>query len=268
VLKYLRTSHGYATACALAAIAAFAILAFPMQERLETKHPAPNCQEKAVEADKSSERPAHKSTDITPIECKKSAEDRIADYTLSLAWLTAVLAASTIGLWIVTWCDSRRRSEELRIIERAFIGVEPGGIRPFEGEDERIACDVIIVNAGNLPARSVRWAIDRKFSEDPDESDFPIDETKLSGGIVIAPKGRAPKGTAPVLKDVFREKRDSAKPDRGWLYVWGLITYHDGFNAGRHINFCHRYNLRGERGLAISAEKARYHERGNSTDDG
>lgn len=47
-----------------------------------------------------------------------SAEERVANYTLALAWLTGVLAVSTIGLWVyagLTLKHSREASEnELR----------------------------------------------------------------------------------------------------------------------------------------------------------
>jgi hypothetical protein len=41
------------------------------------------------------------------------SEERVADYTLALAWLTAVLAASTVGLWIVTWRSGVRQSKDM-----------------------------------------------------------------------------------------------------------------------------------------------------------
>jgi|SRR5581483_5241561 len=177
--------------------------------------------------------------------------------------MEGLTAIGTLVLAFFTFVLSR----DARRTQRAFIAVEPGGIRPFEGNDRRIACDIIITNAGNLPARHVSWLIRRKFSTDAFESDFPINDRELVGDIVIAPRVPARKGGPPLDKDEFRQKRETAEEDRGWLYVWGIIQYHDGFVPNRQIRFCHRYNLRGESGMAITADKARYHEHGNSTEE-
>jgi hypothetical protein len=117
-----------------------------------------------------------------------------------------------------------------------------------------------------LPARNVAWFLDKKYSESPTEEDFKY--CLVTGDIIIAPKMQARKGTKPTFRTIFKEKRDSALPDRGWLYVFGHITYHDGFRDGRYIYFCHRYNLRGARGFKISQKNGRYHEKANRTDEG
>src|ERR1700759_5081087 len=46
----------------------------------------------------------HKRPEVSP---KDPADERLADYTLGLTIFTAVLAFSTIGLWIVTWLSLR-----------------------------------------------------------------------------------------------------------------------------------------------------------------
>jgi hypothetical protein len=50
---------------------------------------------------------------------KDIGDERLADYTLLLAWFTGVLAVSTVGLWIVTWRggdkQSRDTQESLRL---------------------------------------------------------------------------------------------------------------------------------------------------------
>jgi hypothetical protein len=45
---------------------------------------------------------------------KDVTDERLADYTLLLAWFTAVLAVSTIGLWIVTWRSGLRQSGDMQ----------------------------------------------------------------------------------------------------------------------------------------------------------
>src|SRR5712664_2862848 len=48
-----------------------------------------------------------------------TTEDPVAVYTL-------VLAISTIGLWFVTGQGMRNQSREMRILQRAYLSIEPG----------------------------------------------------------------------------------------------------------------------------------------------
>ncbi|MGP0089892.1 MAG: hypothetical protein ACLPKB_08025 [Xanthobacteraceae bacterium] len=188
---------------------------------------------------------------------------QLALFTQLLFYATVVLGIATGGLIWLGWKQLLHGRE----VERAFISVEPGGIRPYGGDDNRIACDIIINNAGNLTARNLFWFSDKKYSADAEEKCFPIGP--MVGGIVLAPKVQARKGTTePTNKADFDKSRIDAKPDKAWLYVWGRVAYHDGFKGGRYINFCHRYNLRGAEGFDIPKENGRYHEHGNHTDEG
>src|SRR5665647_228161 len=55
----------------------------------------------------------HAADSAPHVGAKSEAEERIADYTQALAYFTAILAVSTIGLWIVTWLGSRRQSRDM-----------------------------------------------------------------------------------------------------------------------------------------------------------
>jgi hypothetical protein len=55
------------------------------------------------------------------------------------------------------------------------------------------------------------------------------------------------------------------------VYVWGKVTYDDGFGNLRFTKFCHRYPVEGAtgdtaRGISIAADHGRYHEHGNDAD--
>lgn len=178
---------------------------------------------------------------------------------------TGVIAYFTITLSKI----GNQQIKDTRTLQRAFISVEPGGTRRFEGaEDKRIACDVIIHNTGNLAAQKISWELGTTFSDDPYKKDFGHETLKLVGDIVIGARVKARKGSDPVTTTEFNKWRDNAEPDRAWLYVWGRIRYYDGFRDGRFIDFCHRYNLRGTSGYDLPAENGRYHEHGNRTDEG
>lgn len=192
-----------------------------------------------------------------------------------VAAFTIVLALSTIGLWTATlrlWGAARdtaeQQSKDTEIIQRAYISVEPGGMKPFEGSgtDDRVACNIVINNAGNLPARKLSWVINRAFSADAYRKDFQITGVEV-GNIVLAPKVVAVKGANSVQTAEFDDAAEGAKPDQAWLYVWGRISYHDGFRDGRWTEFCHRYNLLGAIDYIVPKDNGRYHEYGNQTDE-
>jgi hypothetical protein len=44
---------------------------------------------------------------------KDITDERLADYTLLLAWFTGILAVSTIGLWIVSWRSGNKQSRDM-----------------------------------------------------------------------------------------------------------------------------------------------------------
>lgn len=180
------------------------------------------------------------------------------------------LATVIVGIFTGTlWWAVAGQYDDTRIIQRAFIAVEPGGIREFDSKDGRIACNIIIINAGNLPARNVRWTIYKGYSRNGAREKFPIREfTMVKNGIVLAPKAAAIKGGRPTNKKRFDAIRIGAEADKAWLYVWGKVAYHDGFRKGKFIEFCHRYNLNGAVGYAVRKKNGRHHEYGNRTDEG
>jgi hypothetical protein len=62
---------------------------------------------------------------------KALTEERLADYTWWLAVLTGVLAVSTVGLWIATGLGVRAQMKDTRVLQRAYISVNPLGIARF-----------------------------------------------------------------------------------------------------------------------------------------
>src|SRR5262245_6096883 len=55
-----------------------------------------------------------------------------------VSFYTAILAVSTIALWIVTWRGIRRQSKDTRTLERAYVNVEPGGLTAHRDRDDRL----------------------------------------------------------------------------------------------------------------------------------
>jgi hypothetical protein len=106
---------------------------------------------------------------------KDITDERLANYTLLLAWFTGILAASTIGLWVVTWRASIKQSEDMKasilastaaveVANRAHIAehrtwlkVYPTEIGPLTIENGkfRITVGIEAQNVGNNPAVAV-----------------------------------------------------------------------------------------------------------------
>jgi hypothetical protein len=193
------------------------------------------------------------------------------DYYLNVAGLVifiGILALFTVILALFT----KRLWEDARILQRAYIAVEPLGIHLMKNGSDLIG-HVGIKNAGRLPARKLRWFINIRFGHSGEERDdfFPLDSGK--GNIVIAPGAVATRSSGisvkvQVLNEFSGVGRDRERPT--YLYVWGAIEYDDGFNIMRTTKFCHRYNWinRKERDKPneIDAADARYHEYGNDAD--
>ena len=162
-------------------------------------------------------------------------------------------------------------------MHRAYIAVEPVDIEEYTLGDDRMACDVLFKNAGNLHATKIRWFITADLDKSAARKDFP--HGNGVGNITLAPKGQMRKGTTdkPGMTKTefaaFRSLVHSQPPDeedgRGWLFVWGYVTYNDGFRDDRKTEFCIRYSM--ARATAtparIAVTEARYHEHGNRTDE-
>jgi hypothetical protein len=91
------------------------------------------------------------------------------------------------------------------------------------------------------------------LSEDGERETF--GEGNISGNNVIAPR-------AEIL-------RAEGMGKQLYLYVWGIVQYHDGFTSGRWTRYCHRYNFSAlDQGkYSIPRQNYRYHHKGNQTDD-
>jgi hypothetical protein len=202
---------------------------------------------------------------------KWTTHDPVAFYTSLLALFTLILGASTVLLWWETRQIRSSAAEDTRTLQRAYVSVEPLGTR-LRIDGASVMGHVAIHNAGNLPASDLNWFINIKWSFDDREEDFPLSRGK--GSVVITPGSKATRGSGSIvgLQDMLDASGASLQPDLTlqapvYIYVWGIVTYHDGFTAGRVTKFCHRYNwaMRGGTGYSVDTEHARLHEFGNDS---
>jgi len=137
---------------------------------------------------------------------------------------------------------------------------------------DRLIGHVSINNAGNLPATNVRWFIRIKSTPNGQETSFETGD--LKGSIVVAPHSATTLACDETI--ILQARLDASDAGKGrehekplFIYVWGLVRYHDGFVGGRSTEFCHRYNWinRPNRASAyeIDAKFARQHTEGNVT---
>lgn len=179
---------------------------------------------------------------------------------------TGVLTGSTALLWKETRRLAGGAENQLKITQRAYIAVDPDGVRNVLKPENNIICRVAIKNTGHLPARNVRWLITQRFSGDKRLADFPINISAAEGANVVSPGATMIQGgdLYPAMPSEFSAK--SGPTDR-YLYVWGIVLYDDGIGGfDRKTLFCHRYNCRNLDGREIAARHGRFSRYGNDAD--
>jgi hypothetical protein len=175
----------------------------------------------------------------------------------AVAAYTAVLAISTIGLWFVTARGIRNQRRDTEIIQRAYLSVEPGGIKEPYDRADRVNGYVICRNRGHLPARKLSWHV-RTDTVQQGAENFPVGE-------MSEPRGVVSPGTEMIRQagTFFTEKLENS------LFVWGMVTYDDGFGNRRYTKFCHRYYTKpfyGAGTFALPPDAGQIYEDGNDAD--
>ena len=186
-------------------------------------------------------------------------------FTGVLALFTAVLAISTLLLW-------RTTKKDTRILQRAYIAVEPLGVH-LMSDASTVIGQVGIRNAGHLPARKLSSVTNMRWSKNGNEPEasFPIE--RREGKVVIVPSAltiRASRTTIDlkILNNASGAGSGKLKDEEEevFLYVWGSVRYDNGFRRKRTTRFCHRYNWKSRVGYEITKEQARFHEHFNDAD--
>jgi hypothetical protein len=185
----------------------------------------------------------------------------------AVAAFTGILAISTIGLWTVTSLGIRAQAQDTRVLQRAYISVDPAGIHYMRDDRSKCVAHIEIRNSGNLPASKVKWNIREAFDKNPNRTHFGLNESKARGNNTLPPKREMRQGGGTIL--------DLKTDNRLFLYVWGAVYYEDGFENKRVTRFCHRYTcalvpkpseIPAPDNVVIKGEFARQHRDGNEAD--
>jgi hypothetical protein len=182
---------------------------------------------------------------------ERITDDAVAFVTLCLTGVTAVLAASTVGLWIATGIAGKRQSGEMKasiavsreamvVAQRAYVSVRSIRLTAISVAEEIIALDamVILENTGNTPTKNMIYHSSMKiFDGDiPGEFDFPDLDQRRPRRSFIGPKTWSGAFTF----TIGREELIATQAGRRRIFVWGWADYDDTFaGTPRHrTEFC------------------------------
>ncbi len=153
---------------------------------------------------------------------------------------------------------ARKQTRDARILQRAYLNVKFGGIQNSSARE--LVGHVTFQNVGHLPARKLYWLV-KLNGGGSDWRPPKIKSKELEGEGVLPIGAEWPLGS----KGLPQSQVEAGL----YLYVWGRVTYKDGFRwRRRKTDFCHRYpwQMRTELsdgGVKVGAEFARYHNYGN-----
>jgi hypothetical protein len=134
--KWWRSREGYCTVCAFLAIAAFVYMAFSINPRFPPAAYINNTPaNQAGNTKRSNEyNGGHNTKSIW--QALISPRDPLVFLNLCLVGVTGILAASTIGLWIVTAHAGKRQSEDMRRSINAATAAERRQLRAYVGVEK------------------------------------------------------------------------------------------------------------------------------------
>ena len=190
--------------------------------------------------------------------------------TLASAAVTAIATGFIAWFTIVLARVGRQQITDTRILQRAYLSVEPQGIE-WRGLEGDFIGQVVFRNVGKLPAIEFVSVVKKIEVHDADwatpyltDADLPLWITS-----VIPIGAEVPQGSGGISLEEVRQAEISGDK---YLYVFSRAKFKDGFDTERYVNFCHRYPLatstpltRGP-GLGIFKKFARYHQYGNKSD--
>jgi hypothetical protein len=194
--------------------------------------------------------------------------------------LAAGLIAAAAALF-AAWLAFNSLKEQIaiserntRLLQRAYISIEPLGINPWRSPATGAPCNVVghvqCRNTGRLPARNfklstigMKWVADDRIEKERPPKVEEVEEYEQA----IPIQATVTVGSAGLCREDLERMVDK----KGYLLVWGKATYTDGFGTPRSIEFCHRYpciDCTGDtqKGYSIGTANVRYHNHGNEQD--
>ena len=189
----------------------------------------------------------------------------VATYTKLLAWFTAVLALSTIGLWSVSYLSLRHANKTTKRQLRAYVMIEGAVLEAEPNLPNDWAIHVQVKNFGQTPAYGVAITTEYELADPkPTEAIFPITAAAIKHARTIMGPNKIHVLRLPcdntrcyLTNGTFGFSRISSAGKK--VYVWGRIDYMT-FDEHRWLTFqlvCHMGQV-----TAFS-----FSEAGNDADD-
>jgi hypothetical protein len=205
-------------------------------------------------------------SDLTLLD--KITNDPVAFTTLCLVGVTALLAISSIGLWIVTRNGILRQKIDMQNLERAYLFLANelrDEIVPFNLQalmrreaDTRSYVYFRYKNHGKTPAiieerhdRVSYWDADSK----PDMN-FTVGGS-IPRGFVVS--GGEETHELSIGMPIDAEEIAKAEAGEGQILFWGKVVYRDIFGDRHETGFCRYYRFEEKCFRFIEAEELNYH---------
>ncbi len=100
------------------------------------------------------------------------------------------------------------------------------------------------------------------MSKDGEQRTFDLPGDPDRGPFVLAPQAKVTRGSKLLPLDDVTKAADQV--GNSWIFVFGKITYSDGFEVKRFTQFCHRYKWEmRSAGNIFPAEIGRVHDFAN-----
>lgn len=194
----------------------------------------------------------------------ETAEGITAVFTIILAGSTIALWLSTKRLWKVTDETLRHAEKTTERQLRAYIGVEPRGVKRFQGQDILVG-HYAIRNVGGIPAKNISMFAVTDYYLNGSQRNFRIGQL-YGTEIALPPRAEMVFGTATgVSIDSIEDDPEGVSGSTGFVFVYGKIAYTDEFGTDGWTEFCHRYPCEMMDGFnRIRRKYARYHEMGGN----
>lgn len=177
-----------------------------------------------------------------------NAQQDMELWARGMLWLAAAtFVASAVGVVYVrnTLLESRRTSKaELR----AYVmldGIEPKEVKVTKADKPDARFFVRWKNAGQTPARRVRWDVNWKVFEGAFPSDFEFPASEDGGQSATIGPGQVSHDISQLIPSV--DLSNVKFKDDWFLLMWGWIEYFDVFDkARRRTEFCVEVEVGGD----------------------
>lgn len=160
------------------------------------------------------------------------------------ALVAMIVGIFGLGLLYTTFRETRRAASAASAAntliqtagerqDRAYLTVDPGGIN--KTKTERAVGDIIIRNVGKIPAKNVQTFVRLKRMKGKQVGKLAWPKDGVDSDRTIQPGGEMRRSSTSTTA-----VRNIDDP-KAYVFVWGIITYDDGFGEKRYTRFCHRY---------------------------